>query len=191
MSSTAIIVIALLAAAGFFVMIYNRLVALRQRRNNAFADIDVQLRQRYDLIPNLVETVKGYADHERTVLESVTSARTQVGQVRGMGADSTRIQAEAALGGALGRLFAVSENYPQLKADANFRELMAELADIENKIAAARRFFNGATSEYNAAIQQFPANLLAGLGGFHQELFFQNEASIQDAVQKAPDVKFH
>lgn len=171
------------------IMIYNRLVALRQTRNNAFSDIDVQLKQRFDLIPNLVETVKGYATHEQSVFENVTQARAQVGRTSGAGTD--RIQAEGMLGSALMGLFAVAENYPQLKADQNFQRLQAELSDIENKIAAARRFFNSATNEYNTAIQQFPANLMAGMFGFHNEGFFELDPAQTEAIRNAPpEVKF-
>lgn len=181
----------LVAAGGFFlfvVIIYNRLVALRQGRRNAFADIDVQLKQRYDLVPNLVETVKAYAAHEKGVFESVTQARTQVGNTQGAGAE--RIAAENMLGGALGRLLAVSENYPALQADQNFRQLQSELADLENKIAAARRFFNNATSEYNIAVQSFPSNVLAGMFGFKEEPFFEVDAAERKIVEAAPQVKF-
>ena len=166
--NTWIVLGVIVAIVGLFILLYNRLVALRQTRNNAFSDIDVQLKQRYDLVPSLVETVKGYAAHEKTVFENVTNARAQVGAARG-GAGATRVQAEAALGGALMGLLAVAENYPQLKADGNFQRLMAELSDLENKIAAARRFFNNATAEYNTAIEQFPAVLIANNFGFKKE----------------------
>ena len=168
--------------------IYNRLIALRQTRHNAFSDIDVQLKQRFDLIPNLVETVKGYASHEKELLENVTAARARVQGAKGEG--SERIAAEGMLGGAMMQLFAVAENYPDLKADANFRRLQDELSDIENKIAAARRFFNNATSEYNTGIQQFPANIIAGMFGFNEEAFFELDDAEKAAVQKAPDVSF-
>lgn len=177
------------AVALAVVFIYNRLVALRQTRKNAFSDIDVQLKQRFDLIPNLVETVKGYAGHEKTVFENVTNARAQVGRAGG-GAGADRIKAEGMLGSALMGLFAVAENYPQLKADVNFQHLQAELSDIENKIAAARRFFNSATAEYNTAIQQFPANLVAGPFGFHEEIFFELDAGEAEAVKKPVAVNF-
>ncbi|MCD8497945.1 MAG: LemA family protein [Alphaproteobacteria bacterium] len=171
------------------VTIYNRLVALRQTRSQAFADIDVQLKQRFDLIPNLLETVKGYASHEKEVLEHVTEARASVGRA-GNNTDA-RIKAEGALSGALMGLFAVAENYPDLKADQNFRQFMAELSDIENKLAAARRFFNNATSEYNTAIQSFPAVLLAGPLGFtHAEFFEVGDDAARAQMDKAPDVKF-
>lgn len=171
------------------IVLYNRLVALRQRRRNAFSDIDVQLKQRYNLIPNLVETVKGYARHEKEIFENVTQARAQVGQTEG-GAGEARMAAERFLGGALGRLLAVAENYPDLQADQNFRQLMAELSDIENKIAAARRFFNSATSEYNQAVQQFPSNLVAKGFGFHEEPFFEIDESLLEAVRTTPEIKF-
>lgn len=187
------IVLGLLALTALgLIVIYNRLVALRQTRKNAFSDVDVQLKQRFDLVPNLVETVKGYATHEQSVFENVTEARARVGRAGNAGgaAGTERIQAEGMLGSALMNLFAVAENYPQLKADQNFQQLQAELSDIENKIAAARRFFNNATAEYNTAIQQFPANLIAGPFGFHDEIFFELGAGEAEAVRTAPQVKF-
>ena len=185
------IVLGVLAAIALgLITIYNRLVALRQTRKNAFSDIDVQLKQRFDLVPNLVETVKGYAGHEKTVFENVTAARAAVGQTRGMGAAPEHLRAEGALGSAMMNLFAVAEIYTQLKADVNFQQLQAELSDIENKIAAARRFFNSATAEYNTAIQQFPANLIAGSFGFRDEAFFELDAAEAKAVQTPPQVKF-
>ena len=187
--NTWIVLGVIVAIVGLFILLYNRLVALRQTRNNAFSDIDVQLKQRYDLVPSLVETVKGYAAHEKTVFENVTNARAQVGAARG-GAGATRVQAEAALGGALMGLLAVAENYPQLKADGNFQRLMAELSDLENKIAAARRFFNNATAEYNTAIEQFPAVLIANNFGFKKEEFFELDPAEAAAVAKPPEVKF-
>ena len=179
-----IVVIALL-----MVVLYNRLVALRQTRNNAFSDIDVQLKQRYDLVPQLVETVKGYAAHEKQVFENVTNARAQVGAARG-GNPESRMKAEGMFGGAIAGLLAVAENYPQLKADQNFQRLMDELSDIENKIAAARRFFNSATAEYNTATEQFPAVLIANSFGFKKEVFFELDEAEKAAVHKAPVVKF-
>ncbi|MBK9586051.1 MAG: LemA family protein [Alphaproteobacteria bacterium] len=179
-----VVVVALL-----MVMLYNRLVALRQTRNNAFSDIDVQLKQRYDLVPQLVETVKGYAAHEKQVFENVTNARAQVGAARG-GNPESRMKAEGMFGGAIAGLLAVAENYPQLKADQNFQRLMDELSDIENKIAAARRFFNSATAEYNTATEQFPAVLIANSFGFKKEVFFELDEAEKAAVHKAPVVKF-
>ncbi len=179
--------VALGAVALLLVMLYNRIVALVQRRKNAFSDIDVQLKLRHDLIPNLVETVKGYASHERELFEKVTAARATA--MRG-GAVDDRVRAEGALGAAMMNLMAVAENYPQLKADANFQQLQSELSDIENKIAAARRFFNNATNEYNAAIQQFPAVLIARMFGFREEIFFELDAGEKEAVKTAPKVGF-
>ena len=171
----------------FFVVLYNRFISLVQARKNAFSDIDVQLKLRYDLVPNLIETVKGYAAHEKSVLENVTTARAAA--MRG-GSISDRIGAEAALTSSLMSLMAVAENYPQLKANDNFRQLQSELADIENKIAAARRFFNSTTGEYNTAIRQFPGVLLARLFGFSEEIFFELSAGEKDAANQAPKVGF-
>ena len=178
----------IVAVIGLFIMLYNRLVALRQTRENAFSDIDVQLKQRFNLVPQLVETVKGYAAHEKETFENVTNARAQVGSAKGAGGE--RVAAENVLGGALMGLLAVAENYPDLKADQNFQKLMSDLSDIENKIAAARRFFNNATAEYNTGIQQFPAVLLANMFGFNKEDFFELDEAEAAAVQKAPEVKF-
>jgi LemA protein len=178
----------LVAVVVIFVFLYNRLVALRQKRNNAFSDVDVQLKQRYNLVPQLVESVKAYAKHEKDVFERVTDARAQVGKSEG--ASEGRAKAEGLLGGALTGLLAVAENYPDLQADQNFRQLMAELTDIENKIAAARRFFNSATGEYNTAREQFPANLIAGQFGFGPESFFELDDALEEEIRKAPEVKF-
>lgn len=171
----------------FVISLYNRLVALRQNRMNAYSDIDVQLKQRFDLVPTLVETVKGYAAHEKTTLENVTAARAGVSNAHN---SEDRLRAEGALGGALVNLFAVAENYPTLKADVNFQQLMAELSDIENKIAAARRFFNNATSELNTAVQQFPSNVVAGLFGFKAEMFYEDTSVARATLEAAPSVKF-
>ena len=170
----------------FVITTYNGLVTLRQRVNQSFADIDVQLKQRHDLIPNLVETVKGYAAHERGTLEAVIQARNTA-----MAAQDPAQQAAAenALSGALRQLFALSEAYPNLKANENFQQLQAELTDIENKIAASRRFFNNAVQEYNTGIQRFPAALFAGMLGFTEKQFFDLGADRQ-TVGEAPQVKF-
>ena len=182
-----VILIAIVVLVGvLFVGAYNRLVALRQNVNEAFADIDVQLKQRQDLVPNLVETVKGYAAHERGTLDEVTQARAAAASAGNL---EQRAQAENALTGALGRLFAVAEAYPDLKANQNFLQLQAELADLENKIAAARRFFNNAVGEYNASIQRFPAMLIAGATGFTARDFF-DAGPDRAAMQTAPQVKF-
>ncbi len=177
----------IVAIALLMVMLYNRIVALVQRRKNAFSDIDVQLKLRHDLVPNLVETVKGYAAHEKGLFEKVTQARATA--MRG-GDIGERVKSEQALGAAMMNLMAVAENYPQLKADANFRQLQSELSDIENKIAAARRFFNNATNEYNTSIQQFPAVLIASKFGFKEEVFFELAEGEKQAVQQAPKVGF-
>lgn len=189
MDTGLVLIIIVVAIVGFAIILYNRLVALRQTRHNAFSDIDVQLKQRFDLIPNLVETVKGYASHEKELLEKVTEARARV-KASGATDGGERIAAEGMLGGAMMQLFAVAENYPDLKADANFRQLQNELSDIENKIAAARRFFNNATSEFNTGLQQFPANIIAGMFGFNEEAFFELDEAEKEAVQKAPDISF-
>lgn len=189
MDMSLVLLLVLLGAGAFLVVLYNRLVALRQNRNNAFSDIDVQLKQRFNLVPQLVETVKGYAGHEKELFTKVTEARARV-QKAGDGASEGRLQAEGLLGGALMGLLAVAEAYPDLKADANFRRLMDELSDIENKIAAARRFFNSTTAEYNTAIQQFPAVLIANMFNFKEEKFFELDEAEKDLVEKAPDVSF-
>jgi len=168
------------------ISIYNSLVAMRQRTNQAFADVDVQLKQRHDLIPNLVETVKGYAAHERGTLEAVIQARNAAVAAPGI---EQKVAAENALTGALRQIFALSENYPDLKANQNFQQLQGELSDIENKLAASRRFFNNAVQEYNTGIQQFPAALFASIFGFSQRPFFDlGESRAQ--LEQAPSVKF-
>lgn len=192
MSSTAItwIIIGLIVLfVLWIIMIYNGLVALRQRVNQAFSDIDVQTKLRHDLIPNLVETVKGYAAHERGTLEAVVQARNAAvtAQAGGVAAQAA---AENVLSGALRQLFALSEAYPDLKANQNFQQLQAELSDIENKIAAARRFFNNAVQEYNTGIQQFPAVLMAGTLGFTQKEFFDVGVDERKVLEQAPQVKF-
>ena len=168
------------------ISVYNGLVAMRQRTNQAFADIDVQLKQRHDLIPNLVETVKGYAAHERGTLEAVIAARNTAIAAPGV---EQKVAAENMLTGALRQMFALAESYPDLKANQNFQQLQAELTDIENKLASSRRFFNNAVQEYNTGIQQFPAALFAGIFGFSQRPFFdlgQDRAQLE----QAPSVKF-
>ena len=166
---------------------YNTLVGLRQRTNQAFADIDVQLKQRHDLIPNLVETVKGYATHEKGTLEAVIQARNAALNASGPAQQGA---AEAVLGGALGRLIALGEAYPDLKANTNFQQLQTELSGIEDKLAAARRFFNNAVSEFNAAIQAFPAVLYAKSMGFSERQFFDVGDTERKQIEVAPQVKF-
>lgn len=181
------LIVAIVLLALWLVSIYNSLVKLRNNREQAFADIDVQLQQRHDLIPNLVATVKGYAAHEAGTLEKVTQARAAA-----MGATSIneKIQAEQQLGQALANLKVSVEAYPELKANQNFLELQEELSDIENKLAAARRFFNSVTKDYNTQVQSFPANLIAGSFGFHKESMFEISAEERATVTKAPEVKF-
>ncbi len=174
-----LIVVGLLYA----VMVYNGLVTLRQRTNQAFADIDVQLKQRQDLIPNLVETVKGYAAHEKSTFDAVVAARGAAMQASTPGEKQA---AEQALTGALGRLIALAEAYPDLKANANFQQLQLDLSDIENKLAAARRFFNNAVSEYNAAREAFPAVLFAASLGFHPREFFDVGIEKRAELDAAP-----
>lgn len=176
---------------GFFVLVglwviatYNRLITLRNRVREAFSDIDVQLKRRYDLIPNLLETVKGYAAHEKGVFEKVTEARTKAMSAQGM---TERGQAENMLTGALKTLFAVSENYPDLKASANFVELQRELRDTEDKIQAARRFHNTNVMALNTKIESFPSNAIAGMFGFKKEEFFEID---EVAQRETPKVAF-
>jgi LemA protein len=171
----------------YLIAVYNGLVSLRQRTNQAFADIDVQLKQRHDLIPNLVETVKGYASHERGTLDDVIKARNSAITASGPGQQAA---AENALSGALGKLFALAEAYPDLKANTNFQQLQTELSDIENKLSAARRFFNNAVSEYNASIQAFPAALFSANFGFQPREFFDVGEESRKQLDVAPQVKF-
>jgi LemA protein len=186
-----LIVIAVIVAVVLFVVVgaYNKLVALDQRADQSFADIDVQLKQRQDLIPNLVETVKGYATHEAGTLAAVTQARAAAA---GATSVNDKVQAENMLTGALGRLFAVSEAYPDLKANTNFQQLQAELSDIENKLAAARRFFNNAVAEFNAVRRQFPTVLFAGMVGYASDKPFFDVGEGDRAAMTAapPSVKF-
>lgn len=177
----------LLVIVVYVIFTYNGLVALRQRVNQAFGDIDVQLKQRHDLIPNLVETVKSYATHERETLDSVTQARQMALNAEGSAGQAS---AEQALTGALGRLLAVAEAYPDLKASHNFQQMQADLSDIENKLAAARRFFNNSVSEYNAAIESFPAALFARNFGFSHREFFDVGDHARQQFDTPPAVKF-
>lgn len=182
-----LLILVLAVFLGFFllcalllVFLYNRLIRLRNLVQNAWAQIDVQLKRRADLIPNLVETVKGYASHERETLENVTRARAAV-----MGAQNMeqRAEAENMLSGALKSLFAVAEAYPQLQASQNFAQLQKELSDTESKIAFSRQFYNDTTMKYNTRIQMFPANLLAGIMGFQHIPYFEAGAGEREAVQ--------
>jgi len=185
-TSTIILLVVIVGAVLWAISVYNGLVAMRQRVNQAFADVDVQLRERHDLVPNLVETVKGYAAHERGTLDEVVKARNAAVSAQG---PAQQAAAENVLSGALRQLFALSEAYPDLKANTQFQQLQNELADLENKIAASRRFFNSAVQEYNTGIQRFPAALFAASFGFTQKDFFDLGTDRQAELQ-APQVKF-
>jgi LemA protein len=166
------------------VTLYNRLVRLRNRVDNAWAQIEVQLKRRWDLIPNLVESVKGYAAHERGTFEAVTQARAAAQNAK---TPAEAAQAEGILGAALGRLFAVAEAYPELQADENFRQLQSELAETENKVAVSRQVYNDTVLTYHNAIQTFPGAVLAGPFGFTIREFFEVEDEVQ---REAPKVAF-
>jgi len=185
METAFLIVLAVVAViAIWFVMVYNGLVRLKVRTDEAWSDIDVQLKRRYDLIPNLVNTVKGYASHESGVFERVTEARSRA---MSAGTAGEKGQAENALSGTLKSLFAVAENYPELKANSNFLELQRELSDTENKIQAARRFYNGNVRDLNTKIMVFPDNIVAGMLKIEKREFFE----IEEAAQKeTPKVEF-
>ena len=165
------------------ITLYNRLVRFRNRVDNAWAQVDVQLRRRYDLIPNLVETVKGYAAHERETFEAVTNARARAQAAQG---PADQGAAEGILGQALGRLFAVAEAYPELQADENFRQLQEELAQTENRIATSRQVYNDTVLTYNTAIQTVPGVLVAGPFGFSRREFFE----VEEEAREAPRVAF-
>ena len=179
----AIVVVIIAALLLLLAFVYNKLVRLRNRTQNAWAQVDVQLRRRYDLIPNLVETVKGYAAHERGTFEEVTKARTAAQQAQGV---QDQAQAENALTAAIGRLFAVAEAYPQLRATENFQQLQSQLADTEQKIAVSRQVYNDTVLTYNNATQTVPTNLVAGIFGFAPKDFFE----IEEPAREAPQVKF-
>lgn len=171
----------------WLISLYNSLVRLRNRRQNAFADIDVQLRQRHDLVPQLVETVKGYATHEKDLLLKITEARTAA---MSAGSIDDKIRAEQQLTTALQGLKVQVEAYPDLKANQNFLQLQEELSDIENKLAASRRFFNGATTEYNNAVESFPGNLVARNFGFNREILFDLGTDDRKKMEEPPTIKF-
>src|SRR6202047_4084311 len=185
-TSTLIVLAVIVVFVLWAIAVYNGLITMRQRVNQAFADVDVQLKQRHDLIPNLVATVQGYAAHERGTLDEVVKARNAAVSAQG---PAQQAGAGNMLSGRLRQLFALSEAYPDLKANANFQQLQAELSDLENKIAASRRFFNNAVQEYNTGIQRFPAALFAGALGFSEKQFFDLGAERQ-TVGEAPQVKF-
>jgi len=175
------IVIAVVGALAFIVIgMYNSLIKLKNRVEEAWSDIDVQLKRRYDLIPNLVSTVKGYAKHEEGTLTKVTEARTAAMNAQAQGDTKAQAQAENMLSSTLKSIFALSESYPDLKANTNFLELQRELSDTENKIQASRRFYNGNVRDFNTKLQVFPTNMIAGMLGFKERDFFE----IEDAKEK-------
>ena len=182
-----IIVIIVVVVVLFTITLYNRLVRYRNNRENAFADIDVQLKQRHDLIPQLVEAVKGYMNHESETLIKLTQARTAA-----MGAQTIdqKIDAENQLSATLSGLKVQVEAYPNLKANENFMQLQEEMSDIENKLAAVRRYFNSATKEYNNAVETFPANMIAGMFGFRREKMFDLGEQQRVVLEEAPKISF-
>jgi LemA protein len=179
-----ILIAVLLAIVVGLVVLYNRFVRLRNRVDNAWAQVEVQLKRRWDLIPNVVETVKGYASHERETFEAVTNARAAAQQAK---TPAESAQAEGILGAALGRLFAVAEAYPELQADENFRQLQTELSETENRVAVSRQVYNDTVLTYNNAIQTFPGVVVAGPFGFSGREFFEVEEAAQ---REAPEVRF-
>lgn len=187
MVQTIIIIAVVVLIVLWIISIYNNMVRLRNNRENAFSNIDVQLKQRYDLIPQLVATVKGYAKHESETLQRITEARSAC-----MAASSIndKVAAENNMASALAGLKIQVEAYPELKANQNFLQLQGEMSDIENKLAATRRFFNAATRELNNAVQTFPGNVLAGMFGFHKEPMFEIPSTERAAMDKAPVVEF-
>jgi LemA protein len=184
MSTEIMIILGVVAVILLYIILtYNGLVTLRNRVKEAWSDIDVQLKRRYDLIPNLVETVKGYASHEKETLERVITARNAAMSASGA---KEKGEAENVLSGTLKSLFALSENYPDLKASTNFLELQRELSDTENKIQAARRFYNGNVRDFNTKIEMFPANIIANMLNFKASDFF----AIDEEEKETPEVKF-
>ncbi len=182
-----IILVVVVLIAMWLIGMYNSLVKLRNNRENAFANIDVQLKQRHDLIPQLVATVKGYAEHEKELLTRVTEARAAAMSATGI---NDKIQAENQLSSALAGLKVSLEAYPDLKANQNFLQLQGEISDIENKLAATRRFFNSATKELNNAVQTFPSSIIAGMFGFQKEPMFEVPKEERATYEKAPEIKF-
>lgn len=181
-----VLIVIVFAIIGFVISLYNALVRARQTAEEAWSGIDVQLKRRADLIPNLVETVKGYAAHERGTLEEVVEKRNKAQSVASCDV-AGRAEAEGELSQALGRLFALSEAYPDLKANQNFADLQASLEKTETEIQMARRYYNGATRDLNVRVESFPSNLIAGQFGFHKRDYFE----IEDAADRAvPDVSF-
>lgn len=186
MTPIIVILVIVIVAVIWFATTYNGLIKLRNNRENAFANIDVQLKQRFDLVPQIVSTVKGYASHEKEVLEKVTAARAAAMNAQTI---DEKVAADKALSGALSGLRVSLEAYPELKANENFLQLQNELSDIENKLSAARRFFNSSTKEYNNACEVFPSNIIAGVFGFKRATMYEATEG-RDTLNKAPDVKF-
>lgn len=187
MTTGLIILVVVVILVLWVISIYNNLVRLRNNRENAFANIDVQLKQRADLVLQLVSTVKGYASHEKEVFQRVTEARAAAMSATTIG---DKIKADNALTSALSGLKVSLEAYPDLKANQNFMQLQTEISDIENKLAAVRRYFNSATRELNNAVQAFPANLFAGMFGFKKEPMYEVSQEERAQVEKAPDIQF-
>lgn len=196
MIGTYILIAVVVLVVGWAIYMYNHFVALVNRTKEAWSDIDVQLKRRYDLIPNLVETVKGYATHERETFDAVTQARAKATEMTIDPSNVTPEQikafeaAEVGLEQALGRLLAVAENYPDLKANENFKELQRELTDTENKIQASRRFYNGNVRDLNIGLEQFPGNVIGNMFKFEKREFFELEESEKEAASKPVEVKF-
>jgi LemA protein len=184
MTIAIIVIVALVLLVGLtLVLLYNKLVRLRNRTENAWAQVDVQLRRRYDLIPNLVETVKGYASHERATFEEVTKARTAAQQASSV---EEQAKAENMLTAALGRLFAVAEDYPELRATENFQQLQSQLEETETKIAVSRQVYNDAVLTYDTALETVPTNIVAGMFSFAEKPYFE----IEEPAREAPQVRF-
>lgn len=187
MTFVIVIIVLVVLLIIWMISLYNRLVRLRNNRENAFADIDVQLRMRHDLIPQLVESVRGYMKHESTVLTDVTNARANA--IKATTIDE-KIQAEQQLTGALRGLQVAVEAYPDLKASTNFMQLQEEISDVENKLAAARRYFNSATKELNVATEVFPSNIVATMYGFKKEMMFDLGDEGRKDMEEPPEIKF-
>ncbi len=188
MTAVIIVVGVVLLLVIMFISSYNGLVRMRNNRENAFANIDVQLKQRFDLIPQLVATVKGYAEHEKSLLEEITRARSVAMNATTI---NDKVQADNALSSALSGLRVAVEAYPDLKANQNFMQLQGEISDIENKLAASRRAFNSATKELNTSVQSFPSNIIAGMFGFHTEPMFEIAPADRATMDKAPVISFN
>lgn len=184
-----LIILLIVIIGGSYALLYNGLVRTRQKVKEAWSGIDVQLKRRYDLIPNLVNAVKGYAAHEKTTLENVVKARTDAISVP-EGKIAQQAKAENALSGTLKSIFALAENYPDLKANQNFLELQTQLAETEDQIAASRRIYNGNVTDLNTKVESFPSNFVANLHKFEKAEFFELDEGEKEAVKKTPEVRF-